>query len=63
MLIKQNFELRGSEPPSRMCTPITGYFHDQTIISKEIIRVSSVAKRRREWGGCSPPVWLEKYKK
>ena len=35
MLIKQIFELRGSVPPGRTCTPITGYFHDKTIISTE----------------------------
>ena len=41
MLIEQNieFELRGSEPPGRTCTPITGYFHEKTKISKENLRV------------------------
>ena len=34
MLIEQNFELRGSEPPGPICTPITGCFDDKTIISK-----------------------------
>ena len=35
MLIEQLFELRGPWPPGRVCTPITGSFHDKTIISKE----------------------------
>ena len=35
MLIEQNFELSGPGPPGRICTPITGYFHDKTIISNE----------------------------
>ena len=38
MLIEQIFELRGPGPPGRVCTPITGCFHDKTIISKESIR-------------------------
>ena len=38
MLIEQNFELRGPGPPGRKCTPITGCFHDKTIIYKENIR-------------------------
>ena len=39
MLIEQNFELRGHGLPGRICTPITGCFHDKTIISKENFRV------------------------
>ena len=40
MLIEQNFELRGPGlPTGRIRTPITGCFHDKTIISKENIRV------------------------
>ena len=39
MLIEQNFELRGPGLPGRICTPITGCFHDKTIISKENFRV------------------------
>ena len=37
MLIEQTIELqlRGRGPPGRACTPITGYFHDKTKISKE----------------------------
>ena len=41
MLIEQIIELqlRGPEPPGRTCTPITGYFHDKTKISKENLQV------------------------
>ena len=39
MLIKQTFDLRGPGPPGRICTSITGCFHDKTIISKENIRL------------------------
>ena len=39
MLIEQIFELRGPEPPDRICTPITGCFHDKTKIYEEIFRV------------------------
>ena len=39
MLIEQIFELRGPGPPGCICTPITGCFHDKTIISKENFRV------------------------
>ena len=35
MLIEQIFKLIGPGPPGRICTPITGCFHDKTIISKE----------------------------
>ena len=41
MLIKQTIELqlRGPGPLGRTYTPITGYFHDKTKISKENLRV------------------------
>ena len=32
-------ELRWPDPPGRVCTPITGCFHDKTVISKENFRV------------------------
>ena len=37
MLIERIIELqlRGPGPPGRTCTPITGYCHDKTKISKE----------------------------
>ena len=34
-----DFQLRGPGPPGRTCTPIPGYFHDKTKISKENLRV------------------------
>ena len=39
MLIEQIFELRGPGPPNRICTPITGWFHNKTIYSKENIEL------------------------
>ena len=41
MLIEQIIELqlRGSGLPDQTCTPITGYFHYKTKISKENLRV------------------------
>ena len=41
MLIEQTIELqlRGPGPPDRTNTPITGYFHDKTKISKENLLV------------------------
>ena len=41
MLIEQivEFQCRGPGPPGLTCTSITGYFHDQTKISKENLRV------------------------
>ena len=32
-------ELRGPGPPGRISTPITGCFHDKTVISEENIRL------------------------
>ena len=41
MLFEKIFELqlRGPGPPDQTCTPITGYFHDETKTSKENLRV------------------------
>ena len=39
MLIEQIFELKGPGLHGRICTPITGWFYDKTIISKENIRL------------------------
>ena len=33
------FQLRGSGPPGRTCTPITGKLHDKTKILKVNLRV------------------------
>ena len=40
MLIEQIFELRGPGPRGRIWIPITGCFHDKTVISKENIRLN-----------------------
>ena len=39
MLIEQIFELREPGLHGRICTLITGCFHDKTLISKENIRL------------------------
>ena len=41
MLIEQTIELqlRGPGPPGQTYTPISGYFHEKTKISKENLRV------------------------
>ena len=39
MFIEQIFELRGPGPRGRICIPITGCFHDKTIISEKNLRV------------------------
>ena len=40
MLVEQKieFELRGTGPPGRTCTPITGYFYGKTKVSKKILK-------------------------
>ena len=40
MLIEQIFELKEPGPPGRICTPITGCFHDKAIISEKNFRVN-----------------------
>ena len=35
--IEPYFKLGGPGRPSRICTPITGCFHDKTIISKLLL--------------------------
>ena len=63
MFIEQNFESRGPGPPGRICTPITGCFHDKTITSKENFRVDcySLLKycRRQCTGTLLPPTWTK----
>ena len=61
MLIKQNFELRESRPPGRICTPTTGCFHDKTIISKENFRVDCylLLKYCRRQCTLLPPIWAK----
>ena len=57
MLIKQNFELSGPGSPGRLCTPITGCFHDKTIISKENFHRYSLLKYCRRQCTLLPPTW------
>ena len=61
MLIKQIFEVRGPGPPGRTCTPITGCFHDKTIIFKEIIRLDCylLLKYCRRQCTLLPPTWAK----
>ena len=61
MHIEQNFELRGPEPHGRICTPITGCFHDKTKISMENLRVDCylLLKYRRRQCTLLPPTWAK----
>ena len=61
MLIQQNFELRGPGPPGHICPPITGCFHDKTIISKENFRVDCyfLLKDCRKQCTLLPPTWVK----
>ena len=61
MLIEQNFELRSRGPLGRMCTPVIGYFHVQTIISKENFRVDCylLLKYCRRHCTLLPPTWTK----
>ena len=62
-LIEQNFELKGPEPPGRVCTPITGCFHDKTIISWENFRVECYSLLKYCRRQCTllppPPTWTK----
>ena len=61
MLIQQNFELSEPELPDRICTPITGCFHDKTIISKENFRVDcyTLLKYCRRQCALLLPTWAK----
>ena len=61
MHIEQNFELRGPEPHGRICTPITGCFHDKTKISMENLRLDGylLLKYRRRQCTLLPPTWAK----
>ena len=63
MLVEQiiKFELRGSGPPGRTCTPITGKLHDKTKISKENLRVDYylLLKYCRRQCALLPPTWTK----
>ena len=61
MLIEQIFELRGPGPLGRRCIPITGCFHDKTIISQENIRLDCylLLKYCRRRCTLLPPTWAK----
>ena len=65
MLIEQIIELqlRGPGPPDQTCTPITGYFHDKTKISKQNLRVDYylLLKCSKRQCRCAllPPNWTK----
>ena len=61
MLIEENFELRWPGPPGRICTPITGCFHDKTITSKENLRMNYhlLLKYCRWQCTLLPPAWAK----
>ena len=63
MLIEQTIkpQLKGSGPPRRTNTPIAGYFHDKTIISKEDLRVDYYLLLKCSKKQCAslPPTWTK----
>ena len=63
MLIEQIIELqlRGPGPPGLTCTSITGYFHDNTKISKENLRVDYYLQLKCSKKQCAllPPTWTK----
>ena len=61
MLIELIFELRGPGAPGRICTPITGCFHDKTIIFKENNRLDCylLLKYCRRECILLPPTWAK----
>ena len=61
MHIKQSFEFRGSEPYGRICTPITGCFHDKTKISLKNLQVDCylLLKYCRRRCTLLPPTWAK----
>ena len=63
MLIEQTIELqlRGPGPPGQTNTPITGYFHDRTKISKENLRVDYylLVKCSKKQCALLPPTWTK----
>ena len=63
MLIEQivEFELRGSGPLCRTCTPTIRYFHDKTKISKENFQVDYYLPLKYCWRQCTLfPTYLSK---
>ena len=63
MLIERiiKLQLRGPGPPGRTCTPITGYCHDKTNISKENLRVDNYLLLKCSQTQCTllSPTWTK----
>ena len=62
MLFEQIFlELKGPGPIWGVCTPISGYFHDKRIISKENIRLDCSLLLKYCSRQCTlfPPTWAK----
>ena len=61
MLIEQIFELRGPGLPGHICTPLTGCFHDKTIISKENVGLDCYLLLKYCRGPCTlfPLTWAK----
>ena len=62
MPIEQIFELRGPGPFGPICTPITGCFHDKTIISEKNIPLDCYSLLQCCWRQCTlllPPTWVK----
>ena len=63
MLIERiiKHHLRGPGPPGQTCTPITGYFHDKTTVSKENLRVDYYLLPKCCIRHCTllPPTWTK----
>ena len=62
MFIEQIFELRGpNRSLGRICTSITGCFHEKTIISQENIRLNCylLLKCCRRQCSLLPPIWAK----
>ena len=61
MLIEQNFQLSGPGLPGRIYTPITGGFHDKTIIGKKNFRLDCylLLKYCRRQCSLLPPTWTK----
>ena len=61
MLIEQIFEVIGPGTPGRICTPVTGCFHNKTIISKENIQLDCYFLLKYCRGQCTllPLTWAK----
>ena len=59
MLIEQIIGLRGPGSPGRICTPITGCFHDKAVISNENIRLDCYLLLNYCKKQCTSPTWAK----